>query len=158
MALPSGFTTRIQAVQIHDKHLEEAFAPMSVTLSLEDEIDLSRGDMLVKPANQPESTQDIDVMICWLNSTPLQVGGKYAVKHTTQDLRCIIKEVNYKVDINTLHRMNDDCSIGLNDIGRISIQTTQPLHCDPYNRNRATGSLIIIDEYTNETVAAGMIL
>ena len=158
MALPSGFMTRIKAVQIYDQHVDEAFAPMSVTLSLEDDIDLSRGDMLVKPANQPESTQDIDAMICWLNSTPLQVGGKYTVKHTTQELRCIIKWVNYKVDINTLHRMGEDRAIGLNDIGRITMRITKPLYVDPYNKNRATGSLIIIDEFSNETVAAGMIL
>jgi sulfate adenylyltransferase subunit 1 len=97
-------------------------------------------------------------MVCWLNKEPLKPGGKYAIKHTTQDARCIIKEVKYKVNINTLHRVEDDKHIGLNDIGRIKIRTTQPLFYDIYERNRATGSLIIMDEYSNETVAGGMII
>ncbi|MBX3178283.1 MAG: 50S ribosome-binding GTPase [Candidatus Hydrogenedentes bacterium] len=158
LALPSGQQSRIRAIEQFDTPLEEAFAPMSVTILLEDEIDLGRGDMLVKPANQPSTGQDLDLMVCWLNPKPLQPGGKYALKHTTRDARCIIKQVHYKIDINTLHRVPDDIAIGMNDIGRIQIRASQPLMYDPYARNRATGSLILIDEFTNETVAAGMIL
>ena len=158
IALPSGFTSKIDSVETFENEEEEVFSPMSVTMTLEDDIDISRGDMIAKPDNQPTVGQDIDLMICWLNKKPLQPGGKYAIKHTTQEARCIIKEVKYKVNINTLHRAEDDKEIGLNDIGRIHIRTTQPLFYDSYKRNRSTGSMILIDEYTNETVGAGMIL
>lgn len=158
IALPSGFTSKIDTVETFENEEDEVYSPMSVTMTLEDDIDISRGDMIAKPDNQPKVGQDIDLMVCWLNKKPLQPGGKYAIKHTTQDARCIIKEVKYKVNINTLHRVEGDKEIGLNDIGRIHIRTTQPLFYDSYKRNRNTGSLIIIDEYTNETVGAGMIL
>lgn len=158
IALPSGFTSKISTVETFKKEEEEVFSPMSVTMTLEEDIDISRGDMIAKPDNQPKVGQDIDLMICWLNKKPLQPRGKYAIKHTTQEARCIIKEIKYKVNINTLHRAEGDKKIGLNDIGRIQIRTTQPLFYDSYKRNRTTGSLIIIDEYTNETVGAGMIL
>lgn len=158
LALPSGRKSRIRSIQIFDTTVDEAFAPMSVTMLLEDDIDLSRGDMLVKPANQPSVGQDLDFMVCWLNPKPLKPGGTYALKHTTRDLRCIVKDVQYKIDINTLHRVPGDTTIGMNDIGRIQVRTTQPVFFDPYAKNRATGSLILIDEFTNETVAAGMIL
>ena len=125
---------------------------------LNDDIDISRGDMIVRENNQPEVSQDIDIMICWLNEKSLQLNGKYAVKHATNDARCIVKEIRYKLDINTLHRNLEDRTIGLNDIGRIKIRTMAPLFYDPYKRNRQTGSLIVIDEMSNETVAAGMIL
>ena len=158
IALPSGFTTNIKSVESFEQEEQEVFSPMSVTMTLEDEIDISRGDMIAKPDNQPNSDQDIELMVCWLNKKPLQPGGKYAIKHTTKEARCIIRDVKYKVDINTLHRVEGDKEIGLNDIGRIQIRTTQPLFYDSYKRNRTTGSLIIVDEYTNETVGAGMIL
>ena len=158
VALPSGFSSTIKSIDTMDGQIEEAFAPMSVTLTLEDEIDISRGDMIVRENNQPNITQDVDIMVCWLNEKPLQVRGKYAIKHTSNDVRCIVKEVKYKVDINTLHRLEDDQEIKMNDIGRISIRTTKALFTDEYKRNRNTGSLIIIDEATNETVGAGMIL
>lgn len=158
MALPSGFTTKIKSVETIDGKLEEAFAPMSVVMTLEDEIDISRGDMIVKPNNQPKVGQDIELMICWLNDKKLVTGGKYWIKHTSKEVRCIIKKVRYKVNINTLHRIEDDLEIGLNDIGRILIRTTSPLLYDSYKKNRATGSLILIDEFTNETVGAGMII
>ncbi|MCW9706028.1 sulfate adenylyltransferase subunit CysN [Fodinibius salsisoli] len=158
IALPSGFTSTIDTVETYENEEEEVFAPMSVTMTLEDDIDISRGDMIAKPDNQPTVGQDIDLMVCWLNKEPLKPNGKYAIKHTTKDARCIIKEVKYKVNINTLHRVEGDKEIGLNDIGRIHIRTTEPLFYDSYKRNRATGSVIIIDEYTNETVGAGMIL
>lgn len=158
IALPSGFTSKIDTIETFENEEEEAFTPMSVTMTLEDDIDISRGDMLAKPDNQPTVGQDIDLMICWLNEEPLNPNGKYALKHTTKEARCLIKDVKYKVDINTLHRVEGDNEIGLNDIGRIKIRTTEPLFYDSYKRNRKTGSLILIDEYTNETVGAGMIL
>ena len=158
VALPSGFTSKIKTIETIDGQLEEAFPPMSITITLEDNIDISRGDMIVKPNNQPKVGQDIDLMICWLGEKKLVPGGKYAIRHTTASARCVVKDIRYKVNINTLHRIEDDKSIGLNDIGRIQIRTTQPLFYDSYNRNRSTGSLILIDEFTNETVGAGMII
>jgi len=158
IALPSGFTTKIKSVDTFEGPLEEAFAPMSVTLTLEDNIDISRGDMLAKPLNQPLQGQDIELMICWLNEKKLVPGAKFAIKHTTKDARCIVKEIRYKVDINTLHKVEDYKEIGLNDIARILIRTTTPLMYDSYKKNRSTGSLILIDEFTNETVGAGMII
>lgn len=158
LALPSGFTSTIKAIETIDGKLEEAFPPMSVVMTLNDEIDISRGDMIVKPNNQPKVGQDIELMVCWLNEKKLVPGGKYSIKHTTKDARCIVKDVRYKININTLHRIEDDLTIGLNDIGRILIRTTAPLFYDSYKKNRSTGSLILIDEFTNETVGAGMII
>lgn len=158
IALPSGFTSTIKSIETIDGPLEEAFPPMSVVVTLEDDIDISRGDMIAKVNNQPKIGQDIELMVCWLNDKKLQVGGKYALKHTTKDVRCVVKDVRYKVNINTLHRIEDDLTIGLNDIGRIVIRTTSPLFYDSYRKNRTTGSLILIDEFTNETVGAGMII
>jgi len=158
MHLPSGLTTKIKTVETMDGQLEEAFPPMSVTMTLEDNIDISRGDMIVKPNNQPEAGQDIELMICWLNEKKMTPNGKYSIKHTTKDARCVIKDVRYKMNINTLHKIEDDKTIGLNDIGRILIRTTSPLFYDSYNKNRITGSVILVDEFTNETVGAGMIL
>jgi len=158
MALPSGFTSKIKTIEIHDEKVDAAFAPMSVTMTLEDEIDISRGDMIVKPTNQPEIDQDIELMICWLNPKKLVPNGKYGIKHTTKDARCIVKEVLYKVDVNTLHRVEDDTEIGMNAIGRIKIRTTAPLFHDSYKKNRSTGSIILVDEFTNETVGAAMII
>ena len=158
VALPSGFTSKIKSIETLDGPLEEAYPPMSVTITLEDNIDISRGDMIVKPNNQPKVSQDIELMICWLNEKKLVPGGKYTIRHTTKEARCVVKDIRYKVNINTLHRIEDDKSIGLNDIGRIQIRTTQPLFYDSYNRNRSTGSVILVDEFTNETVGAGMII
>jgi len=158
LALPSGFTTRILSIETMDGPVEEAFPPMSVAITLEDNIDISRGDMIVKPNNQPQIGQDIEVMICWLNEKKLVPNGKYTLRHTTREARCVVKDVRYKVNINTLHRIEDDKTIGLNDIGRILIRSTQPLFYDSYARNRFTGSIILVDEFTNETVAAGMII
>jgi sulfate adenylyltransferase subunit 1 len=158
MALPSGFTSKIKTIDTYDGPIDEAMPGMSVTILLEDDIDISRGDMLVRTNNQPKVEQDIDLMVCWLNEKKLVPGNKYAIKHTTQDARCIVKDVHYKININTLHRIEDDKEIKLNDVGRISIRTTKPLFFDNYRKNRRTGSLILIDETTNETVGAGMIL
>ena len=158
MVLPSGFTSKIKRIDTFEGPVAEAFAPMSVTILLEDEIDISRGDMIVKEANQGKMGQDIEMMVCWMNDKPLKERGKYKLRHTTRDARCVIKNVEYKVDINTLHRVQNDNSIGLNDIGRIKVRTTVPLIHDSYQRNRSTGSIILVDEFTNETVAAGMII
>ncbi|MGK7389375.1 MAG: sulfate adenylyltransferase subunit CysN [Candidatus Cyclobacteriaceae bacterium M2_1C_046] len=158
MVLPSGFTSRIKAIDTFDGPVDEAFAPMSVTIRLEDEIDISRGDMIVRTNNQPTVSQDVDMMLCWMHDKKLVPNGKYAVKHTTNDVRCMIKNIQYKMNINTLHRIEDDKEIGMNDIARVTLRTTKPLLYDRYQRNRHTGSLILIDEATNETVGAGMIL
>ena len=156
--LPSGFTSKIRSIDTFDGPIKEAFSPMSVCMTLEDDIDISRGDMLVRENNQPTSEQDIDVMICWMNERKMIPRGKYTIRHTTQTARCIVKDIKYKMDINTLHRKEADKEIGLNDIARVSIRTTKPLFFDSYRRNRNTGSIILVDEATNETVAAGMII
>ena len=158
MVLPSGFTSKIASIDTYDGEVEEAFAPMSVTMRLEDELDLSRGGMIVRENNMPEVSQDVELMLCWLNDKPLVQNGKYSIKHTTKFARCIVKEIKYKININNLHRVEDDKEIKLNDIARVSIRTTQPLFYDLYRRNRSTGSIILIDEATNETVGAGMII
>jgi sulfate adenylyltransferase subunit 1 len=156
--LPSGFTSKIRSIDTFGQSYEEAYAPMSVTLTLEDEIDISRGDMIVKSDNKPEATQDIELMICWLNEKKLQPNGKYTIRHTSKEARCIVKEVKYKININNLEPLENDASVGLNDIARIVLRTTQPLFIDKYTRNRNTGSVILVDEATNETVGAGMIV
>ena len=156
--LPSGFVSKIKSILTFENELEEAFAPMSVTMTLEEDLDLSRGDMIVRVKNQPEILQDIEMMVCWMGETPLLNREKYTIKHTTNEVRCVVKEILYKVDINTLHRDTQDKSINCNDIARITIRVTKPLFVDKYNVNRTTGSLIIIDENTNNTVGAGMII
>jgi len=158
IALPSGLTTKITTIDIAGKQLDEAYAPMSVTINLADDVDISRGDMIAKVDNQPATGQDIDLMVCWMTPKKLVLNGKYGLHHTSRDARCVIKEVKYKVNINTLHRDEEETSIGMNDIGRIKVRTTVPLFYDRYTRNRITGSVIIVDEFTNETVGAGMIL
>ena len=158
LLLPSGFTTRIRRIDTYDGELEEAVPPRSVTLLLEDDFDLGRGDMIVREHNKPEVTQDIEVMICWFSDRPLQPNGKYILKHTGSEVRCIIREVRYKLDINTLSRNQHDLNIGMNDIARVFLRTTRPLFTDSYRKNRTTGSLILIDEATNETAGAGMII
>lgn len=154
---PSGFSTKIKAIHSDENEIAEAFAPLSVAITLEDEIDISRGDMIVKSNNPPQVGQDIEAMICWFSDKPMQPRGKYIIRHTSREAKAIIKKVNYKVDINTLHKAEDDLEFRLNDIGRISLRTSAPLIYDAYKRNRTTGSFILIDAMTNETVAAGMI-
>jgi sulfate adenylyltransferase subunit 1 len=158
IVLPSGIPTVITSIDTFNEPLEEAFPPMSVTLTLADDIDISRGDMIVQAGNIPRENTEIEVMICWMNQRPLQVNGKYAVKHTTRDVRCVIRDVKYILNINTLEKQADDKSVKLNDIACIVLRTTKPLFYDPYSSNRITGSLILIDESTNETMGAGMIL
>ncbi len=158
MVLPSGFTSEIDAIDLLGTELEEAYPPQSVTITLKDDIDISRGDMIVREDDVPNVDQDIDLMVCWLNERPMIMGGKYAVKHTSSDVRCMVKDVNYKVNINNLDHDTEDKSVGLNEIASIKIRTTKPLFYDSYKKNRITGSVIIIDEATNETVGAGMII
>lgn len=157
--LPSGFTTKIKSIDTFNGPIAEAFTPMSVTITLEDEIDISRGDMIAKPNNKPEAKQDIDMMVCWMSTKPLNPRGKYVIKHTSNEVRAMVKNVLYKMDINSLHKLEEEnVKVGMNDIARINVRTSQPLFVDDYKKNRATGSVILIDEFSNETVAAGMIL
>lgn len=158
MVLPSGFTSRIASIDTYEGQVQEAFAPMSVSIRLEDDIDISRGDMIVRENNVPQSGQDLDVMLCWLHERPMQAGGRYVLMHTTREARCIVKDIRYKIDITTLRRLEQERTFGMNDIGRVQLRTTVPLSYDSYRRNRLTGSLILIDEHTNETVGAAMIL
>jgi sulfate adenylyltransferase subunit 1 len=156
--LPSGFTSKIKTIELNGEQISEAFAPMSVIVTLEDEIDISRGDMIVRENNVPQVGQDLEVLVTWMNAKPLQSRTKVIVKHTTNECMAIVKVLKYKVDINTLHRIEDIEKLEMNDIGRITLRTSKPLFYDPYKRNRQTGSLIIIDEQSNETIGAGMII
>ncbi|MFU8852961.1 sulfate adenylyltransferase subunit CysN [Micromonospora sp. SL1-18] len=159
MVLPSGFTSRIASVETADGPVDEAFPPMAVTVRLTDEIDISRGDMICRPNNAPAVAQDIEAMVCWMDETrPLQVGGKYAIKHTTRSARMIVRGLHYRLDINSLHRDETAGELRLNEIGRVRLRTTIPLLADEYRRNRTTGGFVIIDETTNRTVGAGMIV
>jgi bifunctional enzyme CysN/CysC len=159
MVLPSGFTSRISAIDTADGPVAEAYPPMSVTVRLADEIDISRGDMICRPHNQPSVSQDVDAMICWMDETkPLTVGTKYAIKHTTRSARAVVRDLNYRLDVNTLHRDEAATELKLNEIGRVRLRTTVPLLADEYRRNRTTGGFIVIDEGTNRTVGAGIIV
>ncbi len=158
MLLPSGFKSKVKSISTYEGETEAIFPPMSVSIQLEDDIDLGRGDMIVKEDCLPKVTQDLDVMLCWLNNESPQARGKYYLKHTTNEVKAMIKEVVYKVDVNTLEKKTNDEEIKMNDIIRVKLRTTKALFTDSYSRNRITGSLILIDEATNETVAAGMIV
>jgi len=155
--LPSGLTTQIQSIESMKGKIDEAFPPQSVTITLKDDIDISRGDMIVAEENKPQVSQDISIMFCWLNEKGLMPGAKYILRHTTNEARCIIKSVDYKVNINTLEKNLEDKAVGLNEIGKMTIRSTKPLIFDTYKANRVTGSVILVDEGTNETVCAGMI-
>ncbi|MFD1016358.1 sulfate adenylyltransferase subunit 1 [Winogradskyella rapida] len=157
-SLPSGFVSTIKTIELNGEQIEEAFAPMSVTMTLEDEIDNSRGDMIVRENNVPEVSQDLEVLVTWMSSTPIQARTKVVIKHTTNETVGMVKELKYKIDINTLHRIEDIDKVEMNDIARVSIRTAKPIFYDAYKRNRQTGSIIIIDEQTNETIGAGMII
>ncbi|MET7862085.1 GTP-binding protein [Micromonospora taraxaci] len=159
MVLPSGFTSRIAAVETADGPVAEAFPPMSVTVRLADEIDISRGDLICRPNNAPAVAQDIEAMVCWMDETaPLRVGGRYAIKHTTRSARAIVRGLHYRLDVNSLHRDESADELRLNEIGRVRLRTTVPLLADEYRRNRTTGGFVIIDETTNRTVGAAMIV
>ena len=156
--MPSGFTSKIKTIDNFSGEMEEAFAPMSVSITLEDDIDISRGDMIVRSNNKPSPTQDIEVMLCWLNNNPARPRTKYSIRHTSNDQKAMIKEIVYKINIETLERNKEDKSLNMNDISKVKIRTTKPLMIDAYRENRTTGSIILVDDATNETVAAGMIV
>jgi bifunctional enzyme CysN/CysC len=155
--LPSGLTTTIAGIDGPRGPIDEAFTPMSVTIRLADDVDVSRGDLICRPANAPTATQDIDALVCWMADEPLRPRQRLAIKHTTRTVRAVVKELAYRLDVNTLHRDPDAGELGLNDIGRVRLRTTQPLFVDDYLRNRATGRFILVDEATNATVGAGML-
>jgi bifunctional enzyme CysN/CysC len=155
--LPSGLTTTIAGIDGPRGPVQEAFAPMAVTVRLADDLDVSRGDLLCRPANAPQATQDLDALVCWMADEPLRPRQRIAIKHTTRTVRGMVKELQYRLDVNTLHRDQDAGELGLNDIGRVKLRTTQPLFVDDYARNRVTGRFILIDEATNATVGAGML-
>ncbi|WP_285571223.1 sulfate adenylyltransferase subunit CysN [Actinoallomurus iriomotensis] len=159
MHLPSGLTTRIKRIDTADGPVDEAYPPMAVTLLLEDDIDISRGDMICRPHNKPQVTQDVEAMICWMSDErTLTPRTKLVIKHTTRTARAMVRDLHYRLDVNTLHRHEDAERLELNEIGRVTLRVTQPLFADAYGRNRATGGFILIDEATNATVAAGMIM
>jgi len=156
--LPSGFTSKIKQILIADQEIDEAFHPQSVTILLEDEIDISRGDMLAKPNNQPNSTQDLDARICWFSgSKKLTQGAKLILRHTTKEVQTIVSDIRYKIDVNNLRKDEEQKELGMNDIGRVNLRTSQPIFFDTYRRNRNTGSFVLVDPFTNETLAAGML-
>jgi sulfate adenylyltransferase subunit 1 len=155
--LPSGMKSTIKSITTFDDELEMAFEPLSITISLTSDIDISRGDMIVKSDNLPQQIQVIKAMVCWFNTRPLQLQGKYTFMHTTNTLRCMVQTIDYKMDINALEKDYQDKNIGMNDIAHITLQTTKPIFCDSYLKNRNTGSFVLVDEGTNETVGVGMI-
>jgi len=158
LVLPSGFTTTIEAIETADGPVAQAFPPMSVVVRLADELDVTRGDLLCRPHNRPTVGQDLSAMVCWMSEAPLRPGTKLALKHTTRWARALVRELHYRLDVNTLHRDRAAGALGLNDIGRVDLRTTVPIFYDEYRRNRATGSFILVDEATNATVGAGMLL
>ncbi|HLX47866.1 MAG TPA: GTP-binding protein [Streptosporangiaceae bacterium] len=159
MHLPSGLTTTVARIDTVHGPVHEAYPPMSVTLLLADDLDISRGDMICRPHNQPSSSQDIEAMVCWMTDLrDLTPGSRLIVKHTTRTVKTIVRDLQYRIDVNTLHRDETATGLKLNEVGRVRLRTTQPLFHDPYGRNRHTGGLILIDESTNATVGAGMIV
>ena len=157
VVLPSGRKTKVKSIDTYDGELDVAFPTMSVTLRLEDEIDISRGDMIVDTEEAPTVAREFEAMICWMSDEPMRTGGRYTVKHTTRSAKAVIDKIEYRVDVNSLERDHDVSELKLNEIGRVHLRTSTPLVVDPYSRNRTTGSLILIDESTNDTVGAGMI-
>lgn len=158
LVMPSGFTSKIKTIEFGEKQLTEAFAPMSVTITLEDEIDISRGDIIAKPNNHPESSQDIELMLCWMNQRPIALNSKFYLRHTSRETKAVLKEITYKLDISTTEQVKGVEQLTMNDIARVKLRTAQSLEFDSYRKNRITGSIILVDENTNETVAAGMII
>ena len=156
--LPSGFTTTVRSVEIAGQAVPEAFPPMSVTLLLDDDVDISRGDMICRPHNRPAVAQDIEAMVCWMTGDrPLTPRSRLVIKHTSRTVKAIVTDLQYRIDVNTLHRDESASQLGLNEVGRVSLRLTQPIFCDPYSRNRLTGGMILIDEATNATAGAAMI-
>jgi bifunctional enzyme CysN/CysC len=158
LVLPSGLETTIESIETADGPVDEAFPPMSVTVTLKDHVDISRGDMLCRPHNVPTVAQEIDAQVCWMDeSAPMTRGGKYAIKHTTRWARALVRDIAYRIDVNTLHRDESADTLSLNEIGRVQLRVTQPLFVDTYSENRQTGSFILVDERSNKTVGAGII-
>ena len=155
--LPSGFTSEIESIHTADGPMDEVFAPFSCSLLLKDDIDVSRGDMIVKINNPPNRGQDIEAMLCWFSDKKMMIRGKYSLRHTTKEVKAIVNDLQYKININTLRKIEDDKEFEMNEIGRVSIRTSAPIYFDSYENNRTTGSFILVDDMTNETVAAGMI-
>ena len=158
VVMPSGFTSKIKSINTSEGILKEAFAPMSVSMGLEDDIDIGRGDMIVRTNNKPNVSQDIEVMLCWLHNKKAKPRTKYSIMHTSNKQKAMIKEIIYKIDIDSLERNTDNTDLNMNDITKVKIRTTKPLMYDSYRDNRITGSIILVDDATNETVAAGMII
>jgi len=158
VVLPSGRTSRIAGIDTYDSELDEAYPPLSVTIRLEDDIDVSRGDMICRPSNRPKEARDIDAMVCWMSARPLWSSGRYRIKHTSRTALAKVDELIYRIDVNSLHRNEDATGLELNEIGKLRLRLSAPLLVDEYRRNRATGSFILIDESTNDTVGAGMVL
>ena len=155
--LPSGFTSEIESIHTADGLMDEVFSPLSCSLLLKEDIDISRGDMIVKVNNPPQRGQDIEAMLCWFSDKKMMMRGKYSLRHTTKEVKAIVSDLQYKININTLRKIEDDKEFGMNEIGRVSIRTSSPIYFDSYENNRTTGSFILVDDMTNETVAAGMI-
>ena len=158
LVLPAGTRSRITSIETLDGPLTEAAPPMSVTMRFEDELDISRGELICRPRNAPIAARDLDAMVCWMSEKELRPGRRYAIKHTTRSARAVVEELQYRVDVDTLHRERSPATLGLNEIGRIRLRASSPLLVDEYRRNRTTGSFILIDEATNDTVAGGMVL
>ncbi|MFN2488833.1 MAG: sulfate adenylyltransferase, partial [Actinomycetota bacterium] len=158
VVLPSGRVTRVKCIDTYDGPVAEAFPPLSVTMLLEEDIDISRGDFICRVHNQPWEAREFEAMVCWMTDHPLREGARYAIKHTSRSVRAVVDEVRYRLDVNTLHRDEEAGGLDLNEIGRLRLRTSAPLHLDEYRRNRATGGFVLIDEATNDTVGAGMVL
>jgi len=158
IVLPSGLETTIAGIETFDGPLEEAYSPMSVTIRLADNLDVGRGDMICRVGNQPTVGQDLDAMVAWMTDRPLTIRSTYVLKHTTRNLRAMVRDIRYRINVNTLHRDEGAKALALNEIGRISLRATAPLAYDEYGRNHTTGSFVLIDEATNATAGAGMLL
>ena len=158
MVLPSGFSSTIKTIERNGREIDEAFAPMSIAMTLTDDIDISRGDMIVRENNQPKATQEFDAMICWLDSVPARPRAKYSILHCGNEQKAMIKQVVHQIDINTLNRIEGDPNLAMNAIAKVQVRTTRPLMVDAYRKNRQSGSFILVDDATHNTVAAGMIL
>lgn len=156
--LPSGLYSKIKSIDLMGESLQEAYPPQSVCVTLEDDVDISRGNMLVGIEQEPLAAKEIEVMLCWMNERPLQLRGKYVLQHTTNEVRAMVTSIKYKMDINHLEQNEADKNIMMNDIAAVNLKMTQPIFIDKYKQNRITGSIILVDEATNETVAAGMIM
>jgi sulfate adenylyltransferase subunit 1 len=158
VVLPGGQTTHVDSIYVGSNPIDEAFPPQSVVMTLKDDIDISRGDMLAKPHNQPVAGQDLDAMLCWFSEKrPLKAGDKVILRHTTRELQAVVKEIRYKVDVNTLHKTEGVQELALNEIGRVILRVAKPLYYDTYDRNRTTGSILLIDPFDNTTLAGGML-